>query len=148
MTESATTAPKITGCRGTWPDRRGKAVDRRLTARVVADGGLDGLDAKRWAKVLAAAAVTADPTDAVAAELRRRIRADDVAVPNLVALLDAGQSWALIRGEVFDWAAGAHFPDFASLACRFPAFVSHGRCRGPATSEVGYAHVTTRMSAG
>ncbi|WP_394855798.1 RNB domain-containing ribonuclease [Rhodococcus opacus] len=87
-----------------------KARDRKVTAQVVAAGELEGLDAKRWAKVLTAAAAR-DPIDEVVGELRRRMRADEVTVTTIVTLLDAGEGWAPIRSEVFDWAARAH-PEF------------------------------------
>ncbi len=87
-----------------------KALDRKVTAQVVAAGELAGLDSKRWAKVLAAAA-TRDPISEVVTELRRRIRADEVMVTTIVTLLDAEEGWAPIRSEVFNWASQTH-PEF------------------------------------
>jgi ribonuclease R len=87
-----------------------KALDRKVTAQVVAAGELKNLDSKRWAKVLAAAAAR-DPIDEVVTELRRRMKADEVTVTTIVTLLDAREGWAAIRSEVFDWAAQSH-PEF------------------------------------
>ncbi|MDH6288051.1 ribonuclease R [Rhodococcus opacus] len=87
-----------------------KARDRKVTAQVVAAGELEGLDSKRWAKVLAAATAR-DPIGEVVSELRRRVQTDDVTVTAIVTLLEAGENWAPIRREVFDWASRAH-PEF------------------------------------
>lgn len=87
-----------------------KARDRKVTAQAVAAGELEGLDSKRWAKVLAAA-TTRDPIGEVVGELRRRMQTDDMTVTTIVTLLDAGEAWAPIRREVFDWASRAH-PEF------------------------------------
>ncbi|EID81568.1 MULTISPECIES: RNB domain-containing ribonuclease [Rhodococcus] len=87
-----------------------KARDRKVTAQVVAAGELEGLDSKRWAKVLTAATAR-DPIGDVVSELRRRVQTDDVTVTTIVTLLEAGENWAPIRREVFDWASQTH-PEF------------------------------------
>ena len=58
-----------------------------------------------------AAATARDPIGDVVSEVRRRVQTDDVTVTAIVTLLEAGENWAPIRREVFDWASRAH-PEF------------------------------------